>query len=508
MGAPRRAIAVHFLSESALLGILGGLLGLGFAALGLRLLHVLASVHLPRLDEIAIDPGVLGFTLLVSLGAGVAFGLVPLAHYGRPDLSSSLKEGGRGGSEGRARHRARNALAVGQVAMALVLVVASGLMIRSFQALRSVDPGFRTDGALTFRITIPSAVTSDREATVTMWRQVQESLRDIPGVTAVGSARGLPLAGWQSNDPIFVEGREYTEGEIPPVRRFNWVTPGYFETMGIPLLAGRDLVWNDLEEARGVAVVSENLAREYWGDPEMALGRRIATVSIGGGPMVWNEIVGVVGATREDGFDEELTSAVYWPVAHPDLYGEEGIDYQRTMALIVFAEPGVMGALLDQARRALAAVSSSVPIAQPRTMQELVDASLARTSFALVMLGIAGVLALLLGAVGLYGVISYAVSRRTREIGVRMALGADRGQVSGMVVRQGMRLAGVGVGLGLMGAFGLTRLMSSLLFGVEPVDIPTFAAVSVSLAGVALVASWLPADRATRVPPSAALRED
>jgi len=507
LGAERGAIAGHFLSESILLGLLGGVLGVALAALGLRVLLSMAP-DIPRLDQISIDPTVLGFTLLVSLGAGIAFGLFPLLHYGRPNLVTSLKEGGRGSSEGRERHRARNVLVVGQVAMALVLVVASGLMIRSFQALRGVEPGFRTDDALTFVVTIPSSVASGREATMAMWRQMVQSLEDIPGVTEVAGVRGRPLSGWQSNDPIFVEGRPRVEGEIPRVRRFNWAMPGYFDAMHIPLVAGRELQWGDVDEVRNVAVVSENLARELFGDAQAAVGERIATLTIDGSPLVWNEIVGVVGNVHDDGFDQDVTSAVYWPMAHHNLYGGDGIDMQRSMGLIVFAEPAVMPGLLDAARRAVASVTASVPIAQPRTMQELVDHSLARTSFAMVMLGIAGAVALLLGAIGIYGVISYAVSQRTREIGVRIALGAARGQVSRMVVRQGLTLTAAGVGLGLIAAFGLTRLMASLLFGVDPVDLPTFVAVSVSLAAVALVASWLPADRAARVDPATALRED
>jgi predicted permease len=507
MGAGRRAVAANFLSESVLLGLLGGVIGLGLAAVGLRGLLSLASVHLPRLDEIGIDPGVVGFTVVISLVAGLAFGFFPLLHT-RPNLVTSLKEGGRGGSEGRDRHRARNALVVGQVAMALVLVVASGLMIRSFQALRDVEPGFRTDDALTFRLTIPSSVASGREATMSMWRQITERLGEIPGVTAVASVRGLPLSGWQSNDPIFVDGEMPTGDEIPPVRRFNWVMPGYFEAMGIPLIAGRDITWDDVEEARGLAIVSENLAREYWGSPEAALGHRVATLSLDDSPMSWREIVGVVGVVHEDGLDEEETSAVYWPPAYTNLYGGDETNFQRTMSLAVFAEPGTMPGLLEASRRAIAEVSASLPIARPRTMDELVDAALARASFAMVMLGIAGSVALLLGAIGIYGVISYAVSQRTREIGVRMALGANRGSVSGMVVRQGMTLAGAGVGLGLVAAFALTRLMASLLFGVDPLDVPTFGVVSVSLVAVALLASWLPADRATRVDPATALKGD
>lgn len=507
MGAGRGDIGGQFLAESVLLGILGGAAGLGLAWAGLRALIASAPAQLPRIDAIGIDPTVLGFTAAISVASGLLFGFVPLMRYARPDLVSTLKEGGRGGSQGRARHRARNTLVVGQVALALVLVVGAGLMIRSFQELRNVDPGFDRGEALTFRVTIPSTVASDLEETLATWRQFDAALAGIPGVTAVGSAMATPLGGWDSNDPVFVEDAPVAEGELPPIRRFNRIMPGYFEAAGIELVAGRDIEWVDIEERRQVVVVSENLAREYWPNPRDAIGKRVSTLAIGDGPPAWNEIVGVVAAVQEDGFDQDATSAVYWPVVVTNMYGE-GSEIQRTMAFLLRTQPGALSGLLPRVREAVAGVSASIPVAQARTMSELVDRSMARTAFAMVMLGLAGVVALILGAIGIYGVISYAVSQRTREIGVRMALGAERRDVSGMVVRQGMRLAGLGVVIGLAAAFGLTRLMSSLLYGVEAVDPPTFGGVALILTAVAALASWLPADRAARVHPAVTLREE
>lgn len=506
MGADRREIAGQFLTESVLLGLVGGVAGVALAWTGLRLLVAMGPTQLPRLHEIGVDPVVLAFTLAISVGSGLLFGLFPLARYSRPDLVASLKESGRGGSQGRERHRARNALVVGQVALALVLVVGAGLMVRSFQALRDVDPGFDTGPALTFRVSIPGTVTSGVEETVSLWRQLHAGLETIPGVTAVGSAMAIPLGGWDSNDPVFVEDSPVPDGEIPPIRRFNRVMPGYFAAAGIELVAGRDFDWVDIEDLRGGVIVSENFAREYWSDPQRAIGRRIGTLNIRNEERIWTEIIGVVATVHEDGFDQEETSAIYWPVAIAEMYGE-GPEIQRTMAFILRSAPGTEAGLLTQVRAALAAVAPSVPVAQARTMDELVSGSLARTAFSLVMLGIAGGVALLLGAIGIYGVISYAVSQRTREIGVRMALGARREDVSGMVVRQGLLLAGAGVGAGLVAALGLTRLMESMLFGVEPVDLPTFGAVSVVLGVVALVASWLPAHRAATVDPAVTLRD-
>jgi predicted permease len=283
--------------------------------------------------------------------------------------------------------------------------------------------------------------------------------------------------------------------------------PGYFEAMGIELLAGRDLEWSDILERRRLALVSENFAAEYWDDPREALGRRVATLNVEGGELVWHEVVGVVRAVHEDGLDQDATATLYWPVAQDDFYGA-GPQVRRTMTFVLRADAAVLPGLLPQVRAALASVTTSVPVALPQTMDELVARSLARTSFALVMLGIAAGVALLLGAIGVYGVISYAVSQRTREIGVRMALGARQRDVSSMVVRQGMTLAGLGVAIGLVAAVGLTRLMASLLFGVDPVDPPTFGVVAVTVAAVAALASWLPAHRASTLDPATTLRQE
>jgi len=381
-------------------------------------------------------------------------------------------------------------------------------MIRSFQALRNVDPGFDAGPALTFRVTIPGAVASEVDDVVALWRQLHEGFGAVPGVDAVGAVAGVPLGGQQSNDPAFVEGHEVAEGQLPPVRRFNWVMPGYFDAMGIDFVAGRDLEWSDILDRRRLALVSENFAAEYWDDPREALGRRVATLNIEGGELVWHEVVGVVRAVHEDGLDQEATAALYWPVAQDDFYGGGSQEVRRTMSFVLRADAAVLPGLLPQVRAALAGVTTSVPVALPRTMDELVARSMARTSFALVMLGIAAAVALILGAIGVYGVISYSVSQRTREIGVRIALGARRQDVSGMVVRQGMVLAGLGVAIGLAAALGLTRLMASLLYGVDPVDLPTFGAVALTVASVAALASWLPAHRAGTVDPATTLRQE
>jgi len=503
LGASRRRVAADLLLESLLLGVAGGVVGVVLAWSGVELLLSMAPDGIPRLDEIALDATVLAFALAVSLLSGLAFGVLPLVRFGRQELATAFREGSRGGGQGRERHRARNGLVVAQVAMALVLLVCSGLMVRSFRALRNVDPGFEDPAHLmTFRVTVRGG--SDDEALVKL-RDIQRRLEGVAGVRSAAGVSGLPMGSWQSNDPIIVEGTPVNPDQIPPIRRFKWILPGYFETMGTPLLAGRSPTWTEIEDRAHVAVISESLAREYFQDPRAAVGRRISLALFD--EPVWREVVGVAADVHEDGVDREPPGTVYWPAAQTRWYeGEDRV--QRSMAFAVRVEPGATDGILPRIQEAVWAVDPSLPLAQARTMAEAVDRSLARTTFTLVLLGIAAAVALLLGAVGIYGVISYAVTQRVREIGIRMALGAEGGRVSRMVVGQGMAMAGVGMLAGLAAAAALSRVMESLLFGVEPSDPPTFGAAVVGLATVALLASWLPARRAARMDPAITLRQE
>ncbi len=509
LGAGRGRVAGIFLSESVLLGLAGGFFGLLLAFGGLRVLLATAPANLPRLEDIGLNPTVLAFTAAVSIVAGLLFGLFPLWRYGNPELVSSLKEGGRGGSQGKHRHRVRNVLVVAQMALALVLLVGSGLMIRSFQALRNVDPGFDDpDEVLTFRVSIPSAVVEDADEVALAHEQILTRLRAIPGVVDAAASSSITMDRFDSNDALFVEDDPVPEGQIPPIRRFKWILPGYFGTMGNPILAGRDLEWGDIHDRRPVTVVTENFASIYWDSPNAALGRRVSTVSMEGGQArVYREIVGVVGNVYDDGVDQPSVPVVYWPIAQADWY-DDGLSVQRSLAYSVRTAGPNPNDLLPRVQEAVWSVSRSLPLANVRTLEEIQDRSMARTQFTLVMLGIAAAVALLLGAVGLYGVISYAVSQRRREIGVRMALGAEQADVSRMVLGQGMVLAAGGVGLGLLAAFWLTRLMSSLLHGVRPVDLPTYGAVAGALLAVAVAATYLPARRAAGVDPAVTLREE
>jgi predicted permease len=313
------------------------------------------------------------------------------------------------------------------------------------------------------------------------------------------------MDGWDSNDPLESEDHPAEPGQLPPIRRYKFIGPGYFSTMGNTILAGRDLTWQDVHDRAKVVVLSEALARAEFGDPAKAVGKRVRQAGIGEGNP-WYQVVGVAGDVRDDGMGKDPVPVVYWPQVVEDFWEEQGPVSQRSMAYAVRVTNGNPNALLPEVRKAVWSVNSNLPLARVQTLKELASSSMAQTTFTLIMLGIAAAVALFLGAVGIYGVISYVVSQRTREIGVRMAMGAESADVSRMVLRQAGVLAAMGVVVGLVAAGGLTRLMASLLYGVSPMDPVTFGAVAAALAVIALVASWVPAWRASRVDPVVALR--
>ena len=498
LGASRGRITRALLSESVVLALVGGAAGVALAATALGLLRSIAPVDLPRVDEIAIDATVLSFTLALSLSSGLLFGLFAVARFGTPSIAV-LKEGGRSISDGPGRRQVRNALVVGQVALALTLLIVSGLMIRTYVALRQVDPGFANPEQIqTFVVAIPPGLMADpRQATLTQ-QSIAQRLDQVPGVLSVGLSTSITMDGEDNTNPIDVEGFPATPGQVPPLRRFKSVGPGYFETMGNPIVAGRGLTWADVLEERPVVVISAPLAREYWGEPAKALGQRIRAYD---DEAPWREIIGVSGDERDDGLHRAPTEIVYWPML------SEGYP-SRTIAYAVRSTRVGAPGFLRELQQAVWAVNPNLPLAAMQTVAEIQARSMAQTSFALVMLAIAAAVALTIGLVGIYGVTAYAAARRTREIGVRVALGAQMGDVRRLFVRDGLGLIAFGVVVGLGFAVGVTRVLSSLLYGVQPVDPLTYAVGSAALAGVALLATYLPARRAARVDPVDALRAE
>ena len=505
LGAGWGRLAREMLLESLVLGLLGGALGLALADAALRILIAKGPQTLPRLNEIGIDPLVLAFTLVVSLFAGLLFGLIPVVKYAGPHIAESLRGSGRTMSHGRERHRARNTLVVAQVGLALVLLISSGLMIRTFQALRSVQPGFTDPGQIQLlRISIPEAQIKEPERVMRMQNEMLDKLAAIPGVSSVGFASEAPLENVNNqNDLLYARDKTYATGQIPPVRAFRYFTPGFLKTEGTPLIVGRDFTWTDLYEKRRVAIVSENLAREMWGSPSAAIGKQVRSGLNDG----WREIVGVVGNVHDRGVDQPAPATAYWP-ALLDNFELEPLHATRFGVFVVRTNRAGTQSFLSEARRAIWSVDGTLPVFLTRTQKEAYDASMARTSFTLVLLAIAGVMALVLGVVGIYGVIAYAVTQRTREIGIRMALGAQPAALRHMFVRQGLLLAGIGAALGLIAAVALTRLMSSLLFKTAALDPLTYASVSLLLLLAAALASYVPARRATAVNPVEALRTE
>ena len=505
LGASRRRIAGELLFESVLLGLLGSILGLALAYGALRLLVALAPAGLPRLHDIGINGPVLIFTLVASLIASVLFGAIPVLKYGGATLGTGLREGGRSASQTRERHRARNTLVVVQVGLACVLLICSGLMIRTFRRMTQVNPGFGAPNAIqTFELTIPSADVPKDENVVRMQEAIVRKLAAIPGVSSVGLTTAIPMSNSHWMDPVFARDHNYAQGEMGPLRRFHFVSPGLFHTLGISLIAGRDFSWTETYQQLPVAIVSETLAREYWGRPENALGKEVRVSTKDD----WRQIVGVVGDVHEDGVDQPAPASVYWPIFVKNFEGELLDQSRRSISFIIRSPRAGSEGLMREVRQAVWSVDANLPLADVRTLGYYYDKSMARTSFTLVMLAIAGGMALLLGAVGLYGVIAYSVSQRTREIGIRIALGAQQRGLIGMFVRQGLILAGIGVVCGVIVAVATLRVMSSLLFQVSSVDPITYILVCCGLGATAALASYIPSRRASSVDPVEALRAE
>ncbi len=505
LGAGVARMIRGLLVESVMLGLMGGALGVVVAYAGLRLLVAIGPANLPRLNEVSMDARTFAFTLVLSVLAGLFLGLIPAFKYAGRRISVALQSAGRSVSVSRERHRARNLLVVAQVAIALVLLVCAGLMIRTAQALRSVEPGF-TDAAhlQTVRISIPSTLIPQPRLVTRTQNNLADKLMAIPGMASVGFASHVPMeAGPPGWDNVFPEGKVYP-GNVAPLRRFENISPGFLRATGARLIAGREFTWTDVYDLRPEVMLSESLAREFWGTPSGAVGKRLRWYPFA----PWQEVIGVLQDVRQNGIQEKAPDIVYWPVMMPNPFVPKDLLVTRTATFVLRSQRAGTQGFLNQVRQAVWSVNPSLPLASVRTMQEIYDESLAATSFTLVMLGIAGAMAMMLGLIGIYGVISYTVSQRKREIGIRVALGAEPGALQWLFVRYGLALAGAGTVTGLAAAAGLTRLMKSVLFGISPVDPLTYTAVPLVLVAATVLASYVPARRAAAMDPVETLRAE
>jgi predicted permease len=496
LGANRTHLAWHYLTESVLLAVAAGALGVAFSWGAIRLLVTLAPTSIPRLAEIHLGWSSIVFAAVISLGTGVIFGLIPLWHSGVDVVT--LRENARGMTASRGRHTVRGTLVVAQVALAVVLLAAAGVMLRSFERLRSVRPGFDATGVIALDISLPYARYSDYESTSAFYRELQARVAALPAVEAVGATRALPLDGGGPCAVLFAKGATAPNKGAAPCIRYTYVTPGYFQTMGIAL-HGTPSAWNDVDGKHAGVVVSGSLADRFW-PGEDPVGREIK----GGSGEAYFQVAAATGDVRIDDLRTPAPEIVYFPIVPAQGTALWGI--ASSMTLVVRVKSADPLALVPSIRRTLAAIDPSVPIANARSMSDVVAKSMARLSFTMLLLGVAGAMALVLSAVGLYGVISYVVGERRGEIGVRMALGARAGEVGGMIMLQSVRLAAIGVVIGLAGAIAATRVLGSLLFEVSPTDPLTLAAVGIFLVLLAALASYAPARRAARVDPIEVLR--
>ena len=487
LGAGRSRLVRQFLTESVILALAGGAAGLALAVWGVDLIRAAGPADLPRREELAIDPTVLVFTLIASLGTGILFGISPALQITRA-RGGALQAAGRW-SLGTHGSRTRRVLVVTEVALAFVLLIGAGLMVRSFARLLAVDPGFSTGDVLTLKVALPGSL--DTQGRRNFYQQMHQRVGALPGVRAAGGVTRLPLSS-SITTKLEIEGRPIPAGQLPEVE-FRRASPGYFEAMEIPLLSGRSFATTDDAQAPPVLLVNRAAAHRFWPGQD-PVGRRARTSSSGDSP--WFTIIGVVGDVKHFGLDKEAPAEVYMAF-------DQNPPSSPQIAIRVAGDPR---ALIAPVRTALKEIEPRAVIFDVAPIADRVSASLATRRFNLVMLGAFAGIALLLAAVGIYGVLSYTVRQRTREIGVRMALGASRGSILGLVLSQGMTLVAVGLLLGLAGALALTRLMTSILFDIAPTDPATFLIAPPFLAGVALLACWLPALRAARVDPMEALR--
>lgn len=497
LGASRTRIIAQLLTENVILSLCGGALGLLFAYWGMDALLALSPGNIPRLDTIQIDSQVLLFAMGVSLLTGVVFGLAPALTISKPELNNTLKEGGRGGAEGGAARRLRSGLAITEIALSFVLLVGAGLLIRSFLQLQQVNPGFNVDHVLTVKLALPTAKYAEDQQVANFYDQLLPRLAALPGVQSAAATNSLPLDTGAAYNSFVVEGRIPAPTDRQPDAETRIVHPAYFNALQIPLKRGRLLDDRDATGAPDVVVINETMAKKYFGGDD-AIGRRITFGDPQAADAEWFTVVGIVGDVRGAALNKE---------AYAQTYGSYRQAPRRGMTLVL-CTAGDPLALVNSVRQQVAAIDPQQPLYEVKTGEQVMAASVSRTRFNMLLIAILAGIALVLAAIGVYGVISYSVAQRTREIGIRIALGASVSNVLKLVVGEGMLLAGTGIIVGIVAAFGVTRIMASLLYGVTATDPFTFLSLAFVLAAIAFLASYIPARRATKVDPVVALRAE
>jgi putative ABC transport system permease protein len=497
LGASRARLTMQLLTESTLLAAIGGLFGLLLAKFGVKLLLELGPSNIPRLDEITIDARVLAFTCVLSLASGILFGLVPAVDGGRSDLNKSMKEGGRSAAEGKHRSRARGVIVVTEIALSLILLIGGGLMLKSFYRLQTVSPGVNANNALTMQISLPPRQYDDNK-TITFYRQLIEKLQTLADVEYAGVGMALPPNLLEVTDYFTVEGQAETSERNLGLADLVFISPDYFRALGVPLIAGRYFTTADGADAPKVAIINQTLARHYWPN-QNAVGKRIKTGGAERPKNPWMEVVGVVGDVKYSGLDAAPELVLYQP-------HEQSAWSSMYLVLRTSSKLGHPTALASAVQKVVWSLDKDVPVAHIRTLEQLLSDSVQQPRFRTVLLEVFALIALSLAALGIYGVLAYSVSQRRHEIGIRMALGAQRRKVLSLVVGQGMLLTFIGVTIGLVLAFALARFLSTLLYAVRPTDPSIFIISPLVLACVALLACYIPARRAMRVDPMVALR--
>ena len=508
LGARRGRLIRQFLTESILLGGVGGALGLLLAVLGTRALIALSPANIPRVQTVSIDAHAALFLLAATILTSVGFGLVPALQASSVNVNDTLKEGGRGGTEGVQRNRLRSLLVVSEFSLALMLLIGAGLMIRTFAALEAVDPGFNPHHVISMIVSVAGSKEAEPGRREFFYRQLIERVRSLPGVEAAGAINHLPLAGDLWGWSFLVEGRPKPRPGEAPKAVYRMVTPGYFAAMRLPIVRGHDITDADNITAPGVVIINEQAARQYW-PGEDPIGKRVSFDDDTTNPTNWLTVIGIAKDAKQDNWTDKATPEAYLAAfQNHDYIGDSGTEASKHMDYItlVARSVGDPAALASEMKQAVWSFDRNLAISQVVTMDGVVAEANAQPRFEMMLLSIFAAVALVLAAVGIYGVISYSASQRTHEIGVRMSLGATRGDVLLLVVRQGIWLAVAGSAAGLTGSLLLSRLMGGLLYGVKPTDPVTFAAVAFGLAVVAMLACYIPARRAMRIDPMAALR--